>query len=253
MAKKAKQDKKAKGNCYAVVVLDATGSMSGQEERVVGSMNEYVAGLPKGTHLSAFMFDTDRWIEHFDDNIKSWTPMTRADYRVGSTTPLYDAIAKAIRHGQSLAKNGDKVMVMVDTDGYENASVEHTRDSVKKLIGDCEKDGWAFLFMSGGVDRASAIAVGATASAIGIKATQTASHGVRLRSYGAAAGQTMSYFVGQGAPVSLNIDDQDDKDKVATPTGGTAGTTGAVPTSRTSDNANDGSWTRERPSWSGAA
>ena len=67
----AKKDKKVKGKCFAVVVLDATGSMQGEEDRVVGSMNEYVAGLPKGTHLSAFMFDTHRWIEHFNDDIKS--------------------------------------------------------------------------------------------------------------------------------------------------------------------------------------
>ena len=34
-------------------------------------------------------------------------------------TPLYDAIAKSIAHAESVASNGDKVMVMIDTDGYE--------------------------------------------------------------------------------------------------------------------------------------
>ena len=45
---------------YAVVVLDATGSMANQEDRVVSSMNEYAKTLSEDTHLTVFMFASER-------------------------------------------------------------------------------------------------------------------------------------------------------------------------------------------------
>ena len=180
--------------------------------------------------------------------------MTRKDYTVGSTTPLYDAIAKGIGHVKSLASKGAKVMVMVDTDGYENASSEHTQESITKLIDECKKAGWAFMFMSAGVDRAAAAQVATIGASLGMT-TRSASHLRRSASYGAAAMSTQSYFASGAQPVSMNIDDQEDaKDKGrqsgASVTSDATATGVAPPSGRSSG---DESWTRERPTWSGAA
>ena len=56
---------------YAVAVLDATGSMKGQENRVVSSMNEYAAALPPETYLIVFMFDSNRWDKFFEDDVSN--------------------------------------------------------------------------------------------------------------------------------------------------------------------------------------
>jgi len=40
-----------------------------------------------------------------------------------------------------------KVLVVIYTDGKENDSKEFTNDSIKKLIGECEKDNWNFIFL----------------------------------------------------------------------------------------------------------
>ena len=199
---------------YAVVALDATGSMNGQEERVVSSMNEYVAGLPDDTHVSVFMFDTERWESYFEGEKTDWPKMERENYRPGTMTPLYDAVAKILTHADGLASDGDKVMVMVDTDGFENASKEHTQGSVTALVKQKKDAGWAFLFMSAGLDKADAVQHGVAGSAMGMS-VQVASVGLRCDSYAHAAGQTTSYYAGGGGPKDWSADDAvKDKKKV---------------------------------------
>lgn len=189
----------------AVVILDATGSMQGQEERVVTSMNEYVKGLPKKAVLSVFMFDSSRWIEFFNNKVKSWKKMTRKDYETGSMTPLFDSIAKGIKHAESIANKGDKVMIMIDTDGYENDSSEYNQEAITKLIEKKKKKGWDFLFMAAGVTADSARDVGAVGKNIGAT-VQSASHVNRLGSYKMSASQTSAYFKGEGTAEDIDID-----------------------------------------------
>ncbi len=70
---------------HAIVTLDETGSMSGQEHRVVTSLNEYVKKLPKKTRLTVFKFDSARWTKSFCGPVKKWKPMREKDYRVFKT------------------------------------------------------------------------------------------------------------------------------------------------------------------------
>ena len=72
---------------HAVVTLDETGSMRGQEERVVSALNQYVNALPKGTNLTVFKFDSKRWVTQFAGFAKGWKPLTLKDYRPGAWTP----------------------------------------------------------------------------------------------------------------------------------------------------------------------
>lgn len=178
---------------YAIVTLDETGSMSGQEHRVVTSLNEYVEQLHKKTRLTVFKFDSERWTTFFCGKVKKWKPMKKEDYRPGAMTPLYDAVAKSIAHAESVASKGDKVVVMVDTDGYENASREHTRASCLALVSQKKKVGWEFLFMSAGVDQRRADAVGATGKALGMR-VNSAAYARRSASYAKASVQTRNYF-----------------------------------------------------------
>ena len=187
MAKKSKK--------FAVVVLDATGSMSGQEERVVTSMNEYVAELPKSCHLSVFEFDSVRWVDFYDGKAKDWKPMTTEDYKPGAMTPLYDSIAKGIEHAKSLSSEGDKVMMMIDTDGFENSSTDYTHDKITELVEECKAKGWAFQFMASGLDKKAATFIGAVGQSLGMT-TQSYSYGTKNIAYMKSAYGTQSYFKG---------------------------------------------------------
>ena len=176
---------------YAIVVLDETGSMDGQEGRVVESMNGYVKTLPDGCHLSVFKFDSAHWTEHFAAAKEDWNTMTEADYNPGQMTPLYDAIARGIRHGEKLAKDGDRVLVMIDTDGHENASKEQTQASIKSMVDRKKTDGWEFLFVAGGIDQAATASVGTTGAKLGM-ATQNVMYSARTAAY-SAGGSTASF------------------------------------------------------------
>ncbi len=199
---------------YAVVTLDATGSMTGQEERVVTSMNEYVEEL-KGElkddfHITVFMFDSSRWITFYEGEAANWRKMLLADYQTGAMTPLYDAIAKTIARAEQLASDGDRVMIMIDTDGHENSSREHTQESIRALVDQKTNAGWAFQFMAGGIDTAQAASVGDTGDQLGMP-VQRASHRSRARSYARSSVQTQDYFAEGIMPTSMRFEDGDDE------------------------------------------
>lgn len=180
---------------YAVVVLDETGSMAGQEERVVTSMNEYAETMKQAkARMTVFCFDSERWRVFFDDKASKWKPMTVEDYNPGQLTPLYDAIGKAISYMDKIATGKkDKVHVMVDTDGFENHSREYTFEAVRNLIERKKAAGWEFVFMAAGFSEQQTQHVGRTGTHLGMQVNSVVHH-QRAAIYRAASGQTMSYF-----------------------------------------------------------
>ena len=177
----------------AMLCVDETGSMTGQEHRVVTSLNEYVDKLPEDCRICVFTFDSQRWRKFYDGYKPNWVPMQTSDYNPGATTPLYDSIAKTIQHAEVLAAHGDKVMIMIDTDGDENASNEHTHQSINALVSQKKNAGWEFLFMANGIDEQQARNVGAVGGALGM-AVSASSYDARVDAYRDAASATQAYF-----------------------------------------------------------
>ena len=58
---------------------------------------------------------------------------------------------------------GNKVLVVITTDGMENSSKEWTYDKVKKLISELQERNFEFVFLGANIDAAK------TAETIGIK------------------------------------------------------------------------------------
>ena len=182
---------------YAVVLLDESGSMTGQETRVVGSLNEYAASIAKhDPKLTVFCFDSERWRELFDGKATDWKNLEPGAYMPKGMTPLYDSIHRAIAHVEQQAKEGDKVMVMVDTDGVENASKEHTQDSIKALIEFKKALGWEFLFMASGINEVVAQRVGTQGRALGMN-VESSTYANRGATYNVAERKTSSLFAGE--------------------------------------------------------
>lgn len=188
---------------YAVVCLDETGSMHGQEERVVTSMNEYVGHIPDDTHLTVFKFDSNHWTKFFDDTKDKWQLMTLADYNPGAATPLYDRVYDTIAHAESLAANpDDKVMIMVDTDGHNNASTEYDQEKIHALVNKKKALGWEFWFMSNAMDQKAADNLGNLGTQMGMNVMSN-THANRTTAYRAAASNTISYFAGDDKRPSI--------------------------------------------------
>lgn len=198
---------------YAIVALDKSGSMNGEQERVVSAMNEYVESIPDDSHISVFMFDSGNWSntsinwnKYYEGPVKDWSKMEVEDYQPRGGTPLFDSVGKAIVHAEGLASKGDKVMLMIDTDGEENMSSEYNQQSIKALVDEKKEKGWAFLFMSSGLDIVSARRNSSFGVNLGM-ATQTANLASRADHYHHASFQTTNYFVQGTAPESVEIDD----------------------------------------------
>lgn len=176
MATKTKKKTKTETETIHLgLLIDESGSMAGNVESVVQGCNEFVAGLREDEEVAAkdvrgtlAMFDLGG-----DPNVVrvkySGTPLaeipqlTGADYRPRGSTPLNDAVLATISQLEREAKDGDKVMLVIFTDGRENAS-EANAQAVSQKIAEREKAGWTFIYLGANQD------AWAAGGAIGISA-----------------------------------------------------------------------------------
>lgn len=134
-----------------VFILDKSGSMSGSEESTITSFNEYLENNKNNkfeTKITTVLFSDSYKYLHKSINVKDVKPLTNEDYYVGGCTALYDALGTTINYFDSI--NTDKVMFIIITDGYENASREFNKNSIKKLIKSHSK--WEFVYIGADID-----------------------------------------------------------------------------------------------------
>ena len=145
-----------------VFILDKSGSMGGQEENTISSFNEYLEKEKKNTYetnITTVLFSDSYSILHDRIPVKKVKKLTNKDYFVGGCTALYDALGNTINSMKQ--KDTDKVLFIIITDGYENASKEYKKDDIKKLINK-NKD-FEFVYVGADIDSYAA------GSDIGIK------------------------------------------------------------------------------------
>lgn len=165
MAKKQKRNR-------ILVLLDETGSMLSVKQATMSGFDEYVqttkASMPKAT-LTLVKFNATRTVTQFRDTpIADVAPLS--DYAPANGTPLYDAIAAAIREQEQAVKADESVLFVIITDGEENASKEWDRTQIKALIEGKESAGWGFVYI-GAVPDAWEVA-----KSIGVAAASAASY-----------------------------------------------------------------------------
>lgn len=141
-------------------VLDETGSMSSVRDATIDGFNEYVNGLRADKNgkywMSLTKFDSRGIVPVYTDlPIKEVPDLNHDTYCPCSMTNLNDAIGETVTKMESvIAKRSKKcnVLIVVMTDGHENASVEWTADKVKNLIQKKEKVGWTVTFLGANMD-----------------------------------------------------------------------------------------------------
>ena len=192
-------------------VLDETGSMEVLRKDTIGSFNTFVEEQKKldaDVSFSLVLFsltsieNTYRLV-HESVPLSEVEPLTMETYRPRGTTPLLDAIGSTIDGlGARLAKiseqdRPDQVIVVILTDGLENASKEYTIDQVKEKVAhqrDVYK--WEFVFMGCGIDAFD------VAGGMNISAAYTSSHEATAKGVTEAclaASYTVSMLVDEGS------------------------------------------------------
>lgn len=169
-AAKPRQITKAKPETTDILfILDESGSMFGLSSDTIGGYNSFIEKQkkePGEARLTTVLFNSTYRVLGSQVDLKRVPLLTSREYSPTSTTALYDAVGRAVSDlKKSLQEEGrasEKVIVLIVTDGQENSSVEFRLSQVQKLIADCRKSGWEFVYMGANVESAK------EASSIGI-------------------------------------------------------------------------------------
>ena len=149
----------AANRTHIAIVLDRSGSMESIRDDVVGGFNAFLSSqqaVAGEATLTLVRFDGQDPFEIVFDHaeLQSIRPLLRDDFEPRGSTPLLDAVGRTILATelwvarQPSVARPDRVVVVVITDGQENASREFQLDRVRNLIKAKEGLGWQFLFLS---------------------------------------------------------------------------------------------------------
>lgn len=138
-----------------LALMDRSGSMSGIINEAVGSFNEFIKQqkeLNDGNVVIVTLasFD-DKYETVFDRVLLDKVPELTVDMVIPrGMTALNDAIGKLVNSAQNPER---PTVLLIQTDGMENASQEYTTEAIKKLITSKEEAGWDVNFIGAGMDQ----------------------------------------------------------------------------------------------------
>lgn len=134
-----------------VFILDKSGSMSGSEENTITSFNEYLEREKNNkfkTRITTLLFSDNYKYLYKSKDITKVDKLTNKEYYVEGCTALYDALGNAINYIDN--QKTDKVMFIIITDGYENASKEFDKNKIKALIDN--HSNYEFIYIGADID-----------------------------------------------------------------------------------------------------
>ncbi len=136
------------------VIMDRSGSMQAMQKEAVESFNRFLASQQEASGKAKFsLVQFNHVVESHCSGISlgDVRPLDHESYVPGGRTALLDAVGCTIAKTKKrlAGKNKWQVVVVVITDGMENASREYSGKEIKKLIKKCEeKLGWKFIFLA---------------------------------------------------------------------------------------------------------
>lgn len=156
-----------------ICILDRSGSMHALVEDTIGGYNSFIEKQKKESgkaEVTTILFD-DKYEKITDSkDLQQIEKLTSADYYARGNTALLDALGKTIMEiagkmeKENICPEKRRVLIMIMTDGKENASTEYNKATIKKLVEETTKNyGWNYIFMGANIDSM------AEASSIGIR------------------------------------------------------------------------------------
>lgn len=149
---------KFSGATHIGVCMDRSGSMQHLTDDTIGGFNSWLtetrkAGEGKDVRLTLQLFDNEHLWPYSDAPLETVRKLNRQTYVPRGSTALLDAIGQTIGRLEENAKKQDRVLVVIITDGQENASVEFSSAALEQLIARCEKrKNWSFVYLGANQD-----------------------------------------------------------------------------------------------------
>lgn len=132
-----------------VFILDRSGSMQGTEKDTIGGYNSYIKDFKKkDARITTILFDDRYEMLTKRENVKKVPMLTERKYFVKGSTALLDAIGKTINYMDM--EKAEKVIFIITTDGYENASREFNKEQIKEMIQGHKN--WEFMYIGADID-----------------------------------------------------------------------------------------------------
>jgi nitric oxide reductase activation protein len=151
-----------KSNTFYHIILDQSGSMSDcvnqtlkglaeQRKEILAIANEFPE---QEIRVGLTVFDHIVELKYSNLSVTELSRMNSFQYQPNGQTALLDAIGMSVAATQRLMANeGDSAVIIILTDGYENASKEYSHKQIKELIQAKEETGkWSFTYLGATLD-----------------------------------------------------------------------------------------------------
>lgn len=172
------------------IILDRSGSMQSVAADTIGGFNKFLSDQQAASgeaNITLNQFDHEFACVINDAPVKSAKPLDSTTFVPRGNTALFDAIGRAINAtGARLSalpedQRPSKVVVVIITDGHENASREFTREKVDQMITEQrDKWKWEFVFLGANQDAIK------TAGGLGISAANSMTYAANTKGTRAA-------------------------------------------------------------------
>jgi uncharacterized protein YegL len=151
-------------------VIDQSGSMSGSEGQTIEGFNSQLKTLQQ---LKSENTENEYIVSvtYFEDEVTDIVQfkaiehiqmLSRENYKPGGLTALYDGIGQSIdairkKYDSEIKQDLATVVMVILTDGGENASKFYTQFQIAEMIKELDKTGrWTFSFLGADLDAAEA-------------------------------------------------------------------------------------------------
>lgn len=228
LAQKAK-----KGTTHLALLLDESGSMNGNQEAVITSVNEFLVTFGEAeTKRSKIKV----WLGMFDWHpgeprlrikvdgvrVKDVKQLGPSAYTPRGRTPLNDAVLETIGEMDKSVKKGERAFIVILTDGLENAS-EAEAEAVARAIKQREKAGWAFLYLGAnhnavaaaqniGLSKSHALQFNSTPKGTSASVRRTTDRAASYLASSSAEGYALAAAADWQATGGKVVEDDEDKD-----------------------------------------
>ena len=177
---------------HIAIILDRTGSMESIRDDTIGGFNAFLNAQkaePGLATLTLVQFDSQDPYEivHHFKLLADVPELTRETFVPRASTPLLDAMGRGINDLEKslfdLPENERpaRVVMVIITDGQENASREFRKDQIEKMIREKQEQfAWQFVFLSADLN-----AIG-DALQSGVPSASVMAHDLSERGVGAA-------------------------------------------------------------------
>lgn len=201
---------------HSYILLDRTGSMSGIWDEALTSVNAYAKTVGEEregespdtlkTEITLAVFDHQGGLQYDvlrrNANADSWQAVTSEEASPRGMTPLFDAIGRTISMAEE--DNPERAVIVIMTDGHENASQEFTKDTARAALDRARAKGWEVIFLGADFGQFS------DAEGVGMAQSKTMgmSAGTMSASMSRLAEKARSYGTGEEAEVNFDAEDR---------------------------------------------